>query len=126
MAHDVAGDRLQPVVSGDDVVLPAQFPFEFLLLIAIEIGGFDHRVGVVVEIGVDQLQPRRAVLIGQSPHIAAITQQLGDPELLDEGEHVAVGAAAGMALIPLGRGYDSSGLERLGDLFVEVGAVGDD
>jgi hypothetical protein len=39
MAHDVAGDGLQPVVSGDDVILPAEFPFEFLFLFAIEIGG---------------------------------------------------------------------------------------
>ena len=53
MPHDVAGDRLQAVVPGDDVVLPAQFPFELLLLLAVEIGRLDHSIDVVVEIGID-------------------------------------------------------------------------
>ena len=55
VAHDVAGNRLQPVVPGDDVVLPAQLPFELLLLLAVEVGRLNRRINIVVEIGVDQL-----------------------------------------------------------------------
>ena len=65
VTDDVAGDRLEAVVPGDDVVLPAQFPFEFLLLLTVEICRLDHSINIVVEIGIDQLQFGRSVLIEQ-------------------------------------------------------------
>ena len=40
---DVLGDRLQPVVAGEQVILPSEFPFKALLLVLIEVGGFDER-----------------------------------------------------------------------------------
>ena len=66
---DVLSHGLQPVVSREDVVLPAQLAFELRLLFGIQFGGLDQVVDVVVEIGVHQLQtgfrgypapPRRA------------------------------------------------------------------
>ena len=73
--------------------------------------------------------------IGDHHHIAPVAKKLGATELLDQGEHIAVvaaqqlgqlGAAAGVALIALGLGDHLGGLERLGNLLIEVGAVGDD
>ena len=56
---------VEPVVAGDQVVLLAQRLLELLLLRLVEAGILDHGVQIVVEIRVDQLQLRRAVLVEQ-------------------------------------------------------------
>ena len=48
--HDVLRDRLQPVVAGDQVVLPAELPLELRLLLVVEVGVLDQRVDVVVQV----------------------------------------------------------------------------
>ena len=74
-------------------------------------------------------------LIGDHHHIGPVAKELGNAEFLDQGEHIAVvatqqfgqlGATAGMALVTLGLGHHPSGLEGVGNLIVEVGAIGDD
>jgi hypothetical protein len=65
MPHDVPGDRLQPVVAGEDVVLPAQLAFELRLLFGVEFRRLDEAVDVLVQIRVHELQLRRAVLVKQ-------------------------------------------------------------
>ena len=73
--------------------------------------------------------------IGDHHHIGPVCEQLGDAELLDQGEHIAVvaaqqfgqlGATAGVALITLGLRHHLGGLEGVGDLIVEIGAIGHD
>jgi hypothetical protein len=61
------------------VVLAAQFPFELLLFLAIEIGGFDHGVDVVVEIGIDQLQLGPPVSGKKSTLFDRSTRGLSEP-----------------------------------------------
>ena len=55
--------RLQPVVAGEDVVLPAQLPFELRFLFGVEFRRLDEVVDVLVQVRVHQLQLRRAVLV---------------------------------------------------------------
>ena len=73
--------------------------------------------------------------IGDHHHIGPVAKELGDAELLDQGEHIAVvaaqqlsqlGATPGMALITLGLGDHPSGLEGFGDLLIKVGAISHD
>ena len=73
--HDVLCHRLQPIVAGDQVVLAPQPLLELLLLLLVEARVLDHRVDVVVEVGVDQLQLRRAVLVEQR-HRRAVLHRL--------------------------------------------------
>ena len=63
--HDVLRHGFQPVVAGDQVVLPPQHLLQLGLLIGVEFGILDQAVDVVVEVGIDELQFRRAVLVEQ-------------------------------------------------------------
>ena len=65
MPHDVLRHGFQPVVAGDQMVLPAEYLLQLGLLLRIEIGVLDHSVNVFVEVGIDELQFRRAVLVEQ-------------------------------------------------------------
>ena len=65
MLHNVLRHRFQPVVAGDQVVLPAQHLLQLGLLVGVEIGIFDQSVDILVEVGIDELQFRRAVLVEQ-------------------------------------------------------------
>ena len=75
MPHDVLGDRLQPVVAGEDVVLPAQLPFELRFLFGVEFRRLDEVVDVLVQVRVHELQLRRAVLV-EERHGRAVLDRL--------------------------------------------------
>ena len=65
MPHDVFGHGVQPVVAGDQVVLPPQFTLQLGFLFRVKVGIFNQLIDIVVQVGVDQLQLRCAVLIKQ-------------------------------------------------------------
>ena len=68
-------DRLQPVVAGDQVVLPPQLALQPLLRFFGQVGFFDQLVDVVVQIGIVELQLRRAVLV-EERHRRAVLHRL--------------------------------------------------
>ena len=63
--HDVARNRVQAVVTRDQVILPPEHLLQLVLLIVIEIGVLDDAVDVVIQIRIDELQLRCAVLVEQ-------------------------------------------------------------
>jgi len=48
--HHVAGDGLQPVLAGDDVVLAAELALQLFLLRLVQLGGFEQRLQVAVQL----------------------------------------------------------------------------
>ena len=60
---DVLGDRLQPVVAGDQVVLAGELALQLLLLRLVQLGLSSSVLQVVVEVLVGQLQLGDAVLV---------------------------------------------------------------
>ena len=72
-------------------------------------------------------------LVGQDDHIRAVAQQFGRLKFMHQREHIAVVAAQKfsqmcatgcVALITLGFAHCTHGFECLGDLIVQLGAVG--
>ena len=63
MPHDVLRHRLQAVVAREDVVLPAQLPFELRFLFRVELRGLYEGVNVLIQVRVHELQFRRAILV---------------------------------------------------------------
>ena len=73
-------------------------------------------------------------LVGQHDHIRAVAQQFGRLKFMHQREHIAVvtaqqlaqvRAAGGVAFIAFGLAHRAHGLEGLGNLLVQLGAVGD-
>jgi hypothetical protein len=67
VTDDVLGDRVEPVVTRDQVVLPTELLFESPLLVLVQLRCFDEGINVVVQSGV--LEP-----------------EFGCPVLIEEGE----------------------------------------
>ena len=74
-------------------------------------------------------------LVGEHDHVGPVAEHLRRLELVDQREDVAVvaaqqlaqvRAARGVALVALGLAHRAGGLEGLGDLVVQLHAVGDD
>jgi hypothetical protein len=66
VANEVRGDGLEPVVAGDEVVLPGEFALESFLLRLVEIGLLDEGFEIGIEIRVGELKLGDAVfVIGQ-------------------------------------------------------------
>ncbi len=65
MPHDVLRHRLQSVVTCQNVVLLVQFLFELRFLCWVERGGFNEVVDVFVQVWINQIQLRGAVLVEQ-------------------------------------------------------------
>ena len=63
--HDVLRHGFQPVVARDQVVLPPQHLLQLGFLLRVEFGVLDQAVDVFVQVGIDELQFRRAVLVEQ-------------------------------------------------------------
>ena len=75
MPHDIFRHRLQPVITGEDVILLAQFLLKPLLLIRVQLRFFDDLVNILVQIGIHQVQFRRAVLV-EKRHRRAVFHRL--------------------------------------------------
>jgi hypothetical protein len=73
--YHVLGYRLQAVVAGKQVILPPQHLLQLLFLLGVQVGILDQAVDVVVQVGVDQLQLGRAVLVEQR-HRRAVLHRL--------------------------------------------------
>ncbi len=73
--HEVLGDRLQPVVAGDQVVLAGELPLQLLLLLLVQFGRFQQVLHVLVEVLVGQLQLGDAVLV-EERHGRAVVDRL--------------------------------------------------
>ena len=63
VVHDIPGHRLEAVITGDDLVLAAEFSFEFRLLLGIEFRLLDQIIDLIVQIGIHQLEFRCPILV---------------------------------------------------------------
>ncbi len=89
MRHQVAGDGLQPVFAGDDVVLAAELTFQLLLLRLVQLGRFQQRLQVAVQLLVGELHLGDAVLVVQR-HRRAVFDRAGEVVHADVvAEHLA-------------------------------------
>ena len=59
----ILGDLFQPVVTGNQVVFPGEFPLQLLLLLLVQFGGFQQGFHVVVQVLVGELQFGDAVFV---------------------------------------------------------------
>ena len=75
MPHDVLCHRLQPVVAREQVILPVQLTLQPGFLFGVKFGILNQLVNVVIQIGIDELQFRRAVLVKQR-HGRAVLHRL--------------------------------------------------
>ena len=50
MLHDVLRHRIQPVVAGDEVILPPQLALQFFLRLIGEVGILNQIVDIIVQI----------------------------------------------------------------------------
>ncbi len=55
VGDQVFGDLLQAVVARDEVVLASELALQLLLLLLVQVGGFDEPLDVFVEIGIGEL-----------------------------------------------------------------------
>lgn len=63
MRNDILRDGFQPIVASQQMILPAKFAFQLLLLLRIKFNFLDHFIDIFVQIRIDELQLRRTVLV---------------------------------------------------------------
>ena len=63
MLDQIAGNRLQPVLAGNQMVFPGERPLQLLLLRLVQFGLYQQRFHVLVQVLVRQLQLGNAVLV---------------------------------------------------------------
>ena len=75
MSYDILRNSLQPVITGDNLVLPTQLPFEFCLLFWVEFRLLNQIVNVIVQVRIYQLQLRCSIFV-EERHRRAIFDRL--------------------------------------------------
>ena len=87
--HHILGDGLQPILAGDDVVLAAELALQLFLLRLVQLGGFEQRLQVAVQLLVGELHLGDAVLVVQR-HRGAVLDGAGEVVDADVvAEHLA-------------------------------------
>lgn len=74
----------QSVIAGDKVVLPSKLSFQLRFLLVVKLSVLNQVVDVLVQVGVGQLQFRRAVLVKQRNGGAVLYRLLVDGDVIAE------------------------------------------